>query len=142
MTRVNFPRFPIPGVMRTLGFALVALALFTTSGGHLMVLQSVAWAQMIRDFAQEMSVAAAIEKTFSGKAPCSLCVTVSEGRKSEQKLPTTVANLKKIEVFVVSGTDLLPPPDCTDFSYPPSRTPSWAARGDAPSAPVPRSVLA
>ena len=64
---------------------LVALALVLAVGGHWAVLQSVAWVSMVAAYSQNATVAEAIAKTFSGKAPCELCKVVAAGKKSQQE---------------------------------------------------------
>ena len=66
-----------------MGAGLALAALLVASGSHWVVLQSVAWAGMFVRFAQEDTVAAALDKTLGGKHPCALCLKVREGRRTE-----------------------------------------------------------
>lgn len=58
-------------------------------------MQMVAWAQMLRDYSQDRSVAVAVMQTFDGEHPCALCKKISAGKeeesqqKQDQKLPGT-----------------------------------------------------
>lgn len=64
----------------------VAIALLQICGGHWGLLQAIAWAGMVVNYAQtEESIPAALEKTFDGNHPCALCVAVKEGRGEEKK---------------------------------------------------------
>ena len=49
---------------------VMALALFMIAGGHWAMLQSVAWAGMVKDFSRTGTIAEAVTKTFDGKHPC------------------------------------------------------------------------
>ena len=63
---------------------LVLLAAVQILGGHWAVLQSVAWVKMVIDYSQNDSLPVAIEKTFDGKHPCAICLTI-EGAEKQQK---------------------------------------------------------
>jgi hypothetical protein len=47
--------------------------------------QGLAWIQMIREYSQESSLATAVEDTFSGQKPCSMCVSLT--REKTQNTP-------------------------------------------------------
>ena len=63
----------------------VAAALIIAVGGHWAVLQSVAWVSMAVNYSQTDSIDVALEKTFSGKNPCKLCLAVKKGKQEEKK---------------------------------------------------------
>ncbi|MEO8206151.1 MAG: hypothetical protein ABI615_08215 [Chthoniobacterales bacterium] len=115
--------------------------MFSIVGGHWAVLQTIAWANMIRTYSQDASLQVAIEKTFDGEHPCSMCMTVSEGRAKEEKAPATVKVEKKAEVFVLAVTATLQKPDSKDFSYPRLVFRKFVGRSDVPPSPVPRSFI-
>lgn len=76
-------------VTRWIACIVLALSL----GLHWAVLQSVAWTGMIVRYSQTDTLFSAIQKTFDGKHPCSLCRFINEARnqrdnRSEDKLPT------------------------------------------------------
>src|SRR5258708_6190788 len=56
-------------MLRVIGLPFMALAMFSIAGGHWAVLQTVAWAQMLRDYSKDATVTEAVAKTFSGDAP-------------------------------------------------------------------------
>lgn len=64
-------------------FALMAL--MSVSGGHWVVLQSLAWGGMLVVNARASGFGDAVEKTFDGEHPCGLCKRIEHGRKSEKK---------------------------------------------------------
>ena len=120
-----------------LGITLVALALFTIAGGHWLVLQSVAWSQMLRAYSQGGSITMAVEKTFSGKYPCAMCRKIAEAKKQEeQKNPLLKAD-KKVEVFVAQAAATLRRPPAEKFSHPAVADSRFASRFDPPPVPVP-----
>jgi hypothetical protein len=85
--------------LRIAGLTLMCVALSSLTGGHWVVLQTVAWAQMLRDYSRSATIAEAIERTFSGGYPCTMCIKISEGQQKEEKAPATVKLAKKREVF-------------------------------------------
>ena len=70
------------------GCAVCLLAILATLGGHWLVLQSFAWARMIHDYSQQESLGSAIAKTFDGKHPCELCLTIQTGPAAGAELRT------------------------------------------------------
>ena len=73
-------------MLRRLGLVFAALALFSIAGGHWAVLQTVAWAEMLRDYTQQTgSVAVAVEQTFDGAHPCGLCLQIASAKQEEAK---------------------------------------------------------
>lgn len=124
-------------MLRAVGLSLMCLAMFSVAGGHWTVLQTVAWAQMLRDYSQDAPLVSAVEKTFSGKAPCALCKKVQEGRQKEEKTPATVKLDKKAETFLCAVRTAVPVPSSCDFSYGSPRDAARAARAQAPPVPVP-----
>ncbi|PAW76591.1 MAG: hypothetical protein B9S32_14530 [Verrucomicrobia bacterium Tous-C9LFEB] len=126
--------------MKALATALMLLAILCLAGGHWAILQTVAWAEMIRDYSiQEGSLRAGVEKTFSGKAPCEKCVKIQEGRQKEERRPATVKVEKKSENLFSTPfrwTVWLPPQPNV---YPPFVCQSAPLRSDPPPGPVPIS---
>ena len=62
--------------------------MFSIAGGHRAVLQTVAWSQMLADYARQSgSVATAIEQTFDGEHPCALCQRIAAAKKVEERGP-------------------------------------------------------
>lgn len=124
-------------MFRAISLSMLCLAMFSIAGGHWAVLQSVAWAQMLRDYSKDATVAEAVEKTFSGDAPCAMCKKIDEARQKEQKAPATVKLDKKAEVFVIVSYEFLKQRIARDFSYRVSVDVDFSARFDAPPVPVP-----
>ena len=71
--------------LRLIGTLLIAMALFSLSGGHWVVLQSVAWGSMIQEYSVQNSFQSAIKKTFDGKHRCSLCKGIEQAKQQEKK---------------------------------------------------------
>jgi hypothetical protein len=72
--------------------------MFSASGGHWMLLQSVAWGGMMLEYARADGLAAAVETVFDGRHPCGLCKEIHNQRSSEQK-PDAPLNAHKLELF-------------------------------------------
>ncbi len=104
-------------------------------GGHWAVLQSVAWAKMLVDYAQQDSLKVAVVKTFDGEHPCSLCHQVSEGRKQEQK-KEAVAQVEKIEAVLAPVIQLPPRAEAPRRFFVVARLPREVVR--SPLTPPPR----
>ena len=86
-------------MFRWLSRILVLVAAVQLLGGHWAVLQSVAWAGMVLKYAQQESISSALDKTFSGENPCSLCEVVRSGKESEEK-QVSVKTLVKLEAIL------------------------------------------
>jgi hypothetical protein len=77
-----------------LGKWFVVLAVVFATGSHWFFLQSIAWLGMAVDFSRTEPIAVALEKTFNGQHPCSLCLVVDEGRKAEKQADLQTPQIK------------------------------------------------
>ncbi|MBX9742333.1 MAG: hypothetical protein K2W99_02160 [Chthoniobacterales bacterium] len=84
--------------MKLIGFLSIAFALFIIAGGPLVVLQGVAWASMIQEYSKNDSLTNAVQKTFSGKHPCSLCKKIEKESKKKQKTTALLKTDKSLKV--------------------------------------------
>jgi hypothetical protein len=128
-------------IRRLLGCIVMTAALFLSAGGHLALLQGVAWATMIKDFSRSGSVTIAVQKTFDGKHPCAMCKKIAAQRSHDEKTPATVKAEKKAEVFIALGTAIVPLPIVRCFAYPPHPFVNLPEHPSAPPVPVPISAL-
>jgi hypothetical protein len=71
--------------VRCAGHWLLIGTLFVSLGGHLALLQTFAWGNMLVSFSKAESIAEAAKKTFDGDHPCSMCKVVKETKKQEEK---------------------------------------------------------
>jgi len=124
-------------VFRRLGLILTVLAVFALGGGHWAVFQGIAWAGMLMEYSKEASVAVAVQKTFSGEAPCGMCKTIAEKRSKENHSPANITQQKLGDVFLVGFGELLPKRSWKDFLYPHAAGQPMAARFQTPPSPVP-----
>lgn len=83
-------------MLARLGNVLLIVSLLAATGGHWAVLQSVAWTTMFAANLSSGTFTEAVETTFDGQHPCSLCKKIAAGQKSEKKTGFT-APLKKFE---------------------------------------------
>ena len=67
--------------MRRFGTLLGGLALLQILGGHWAALQVTAWVGMLVKYSQAEGVQVGISKTFDGKHPCDLCVSIAKTRR-------------------------------------------------------------
>jgi len=124
-------------MLQRLGHLACVIAFFAICGGHWAVLQTVAWAQMLRDYSQESGLAAAIQQTFSGERPCSMCVNIAQGQQKESQSPAFVSLAKKLEGVPAAVPVRIPRPIGREFRYwdgGDRHYTSWVA---APPVPVP-----
>ena len=68
-----------------LGLVFCMIAGFQLLGGHWAILQTAAWAGMVIDYSKTEGVEAGIAKTFDGKHPCSLCLSIAKNKEKEGK---------------------------------------------------------
>lgn len=71
--------------LRHCGTWAALLAILFASGGHWVVLQTVAFGSMVVRYSQEAPLREALAKTFDGKHPCPLCHAIQRGRQQEEK---------------------------------------------------------
>jgi len=93
---------------------VLIVTLVLTTGLHWAFLQSVAWTVMLADNLNHGSVAQAVERTFDGKHPCSLCKAIAAGKQSEHKAQFTV-QLKKLEYTASQKSPVLGQPPRFDL---------------------------
>ncbi|EEF63288.1 hypothetical protein [Pedosphaera parvula] len=117
---------------------MLILALLGATGSHWIVMQSVAWATMLAGNAKVESFHVALEKTFDGKHPCSLCKQIAKGKQSERKAEFQT-EIKKLEFFDNTVSFVIYSPQA--FSLLPERAEASLLRANAPPVPPPRSLL-
>jgi hypothetical protein len=104
--------------------------------------QAGAWVRMIRDFRQTDSIAVAVEKTFSGRAPCSACTRLAKEKTSPSSDdPALGQSIREVQPLATSsGSGTLPPPMTGTQSLPASKKILWDLSRPAPPVPPPRQV--
>jgi len=123
-------------------YAMMGLSLFLIAGGHMALLQGVAWTTMVHDFSRTGSLSQAVEKTFDGHHLCPLCKKIAKARAAEERAPASVKAEKKSGVFVAHTNPPLPLPRCRAFVYGVAPSVVMPERSDAPPEPVPISSIA
>ncbi|MCB1209609.1 MAG: hypothetical protein KDK97_09800 [Verrucomicrobiales bacterium] len=101
------------GVIRVAKVLLVA-ALMVSIGAHWAVIQGAAWVRMAVEYTVESgSVVDALEMTFDGMHPCSMCKVVQEGTQDQQKKQEDSqkqdTSLQKLNAEVVAAIFISPP---------------------------------
>jgi hypothetical protein len=71
--------------MRRITHLLVLAAFIFSCGGQWYALQCVAWATMIRDYAQVVPLSEAVSMTFSGNYPCEMCKAIAEKKAADDR---------------------------------------------------------
>ena len=85
------------------------LALIQLMGGHYAVLQATAWVGMVVNYSKAEGVGAGISKTFDGKHPCSLCLSIAKNKQTEKKQSTQLAAAKIYLIDHAQPWTLQPP---------------------------------
>ena len=91
------------------GILLCSLALLQISGGHWAALQVTAWVGMLVKYSQAEGVQVGISKTFDGKHPCDLCVSIAKNTQTEKKQGSQLDAAKIYLVAHAQGWTLQPP---------------------------------
>ena len=68
--------------------------LLVSMGGHLALLQTIAWGNMLVDYSSKGSFSEAVDKTFDGEHPCHLCKVVKKSKSEEEKKPLLKSEMK------------------------------------------------
>jgi hypothetical protein len=109
-------------------------AIFISAGGHWAVIQSIAYARMLVEFAQQEAWCTALKKTFDDRYACPLCPKIRAGVNQEKKAPPNLSGIDQPEFLLESGAaiflvlsiaeDLAPVSSRhTDLSTPPPTPP-------------------
>ncbi|MES2440450.1 MAG: hypothetical protein V4584_15380 [Verrucomicrobiota bacterium] len=68
--------------------------LIVSMGGHLALLQTIAWGNMLVDYSNSSSLSEAVGKTFDGEHPCELCKVVKKSKSEDEKKPLLKSEMK------------------------------------------------
>lgn len=121
---------------RILCHALLIVAVLAATGSHWVLLQSVAWTGMLANNLQSRSLSEAVERTFSGEHPCSLCKQISKGKQAEKK---SEFNFQVIRLECVLDVQTLVLTAPTDFRLLPMTCNALHSLRQSPPVPPPRS---
>ena len=88
---------------------LCVIAVFQLIGGHWAVLQATAWIGMLVKYSQSEGMEAGISKTFDGKHPCDLCLSIAKNKLTEKKQSSRIDAAKIYLVASVQRWALQPP---------------------------------
>ena len=130
--------FVISKIPQVLLRVLLAVTILDVTGGHWLVLQTVAWSQMIVKYSRTAPIKQAIRQTFDGAHPCELCHGIEKARQSEKKQDAQQVVLKREFLCEASEFFLNPPSHFRPMTFL-AQTPS--ARDDRPVLQPPRSLL-
>ncbi len=122
---------------RRLGKWFVVVALVLATGSHWYLLQSIAWIGMAVEFSRTEPLPVALEKTFNGEHPCSLCKVVGEGMQAEKK---SEMNKLQTKLEFVCGTSPVLDEIPTLFVRPLPQFPYCLERSETPPVPPPRAA--
>lgn len=126
-------------VFRRFGHGLLIVALLCATGGHLAMLQSVAWATMLANSARTESLSDAITRTFDGRHPCPICRQIAQSRQSEKKSDVQPES-KRLEYSLACAVFVISPPN--HFFLTGERLSSTRLLTESPPTPPPREIPA
>jgi hypothetical protein len=91
---------------------LCLIAAFQLIGGHWAVLQATAWVGMLVKYSESDGVEVGISKTFDGKHPCDLCLSIAKKKQTEKK---EGAQLDGAKIYLLAPAErwALHPPGCS-----------------------------
>ena len=81
---------------------LCLIAAFQLIGGHWAVLQATAWFGMLVKYSEADGVEVGISKTFDGKHPCDLCLSIAKKKQTENK---EGAQLDAAKIYLLASAD-------------------------------------
>jgi len=91
-------------VRRTFSIGCLIFAWLCANGALWNVVQVVGWIKMVNDYSATMTTAKALEITFDGSAPCSLCHISQEAEDTARKqLPQDAALGAGMEKIVLAS---------------------------------------
>ncbi len=102
------------------------------------MLQGIAWANMIREYAQVVPVTQAVQMTLSGQYPCEMCKAIAEKKAAEQQKALTFDKYDKNFPLPVAVT--VTTPKISEIDHP-DRFIYGTFRSDIPPTPPPREAL-
>ncbi len=116
---------------------IMAVALI---GGSYGWLQGIAWVGMtVRGLQEYQSITQALDKTFDGSAPCSLCTAISKNQ-SESEHSGDLLALQKQKEIPVSIPRILICPNRPELATLPEKTLASLPVSFLPETPPPRSI--
>jgi len=127
---------------RKLSLVLTLAAWLLATGSQWDLAQTFAWSRMIVNYSCSMSVAQAVQKTFSGEM-CAICAAVQDAKQQESAGAPAPEGRLTAKIFLVCAPHtpgvFLPAPRCAGLA--PSVSVPLSAERSAPPSPPPR-VLA
>ena len=124
-------------MLKRIGHVLLIVAVLAATGTHWLVLQSVAWTSMLADNLRSSSLAQAVERTFDGRHPCSLCRQIAQGKQDEKKSEVR-SDWKKLEFSFSQSAFAFQAPSANRLFRPADEGAAVLSR--APPVPPPRSL--
>ncbi|PTY00135.1 hypothetical protein DB354_02270 [Opitutus sp. ER46] len=128
---------------RRLQVILAFLAWFLATGCQWDVAQLVAWGNMFSGYVTQMTVGAAVEKTFSGEM-CRMCRAVQQRRQEHErnhgKTPGARASGKLVELYPPLHAAAVVPPATQHLRYSTAASPMLGRGRACPPLPPPRAA--
>ena len=123
-----------------LSLILTLAAWLLATGSHWDLVQTFAWGNMIASYAQKMSLAAAVKKTFSAETMCHLCHAVADAKKSQSGDSATPGPKSIGKVLLVCAPDRSTffSPSAACLGVLPELVAPMSAERTAPPSPPPR----
>ena len=91
-----------------LGLVLCMIAGLQLLGCHWAILQTAAWVGMVVDYSKSEGVETGVTKTFDGKHPCQLCLSIAKNKEKEGKQTANDSPGKIYLVYQAQQLALMP----------------------------------
>ena len=130
----------LPRVRRNFSIGCLLFAWLCANGALWNVVQVVGWLKMFHDYSERMSPAKAMEITFDGSAPCSLChISQDAEDTARRQLPHDTEVGSGMEKLLLASEDVVPiVVTAPDFAWPRVRDEIGLSRTNLVSVPPPR----
>ncbi len=119
-------------------------AWFLATGCQWDVAQLVAWGNMFTTYVKDMTVGAAVERTFSGEM-CPICRAVQKGKQDQErnggKTPDAKTPGKLLDVYPLIAATRLPPPSSERQRFVATDLVALGQERASPPLPPPRAAV-
>jgi len=123
---------------------VVLVAWFLATGCQWDIAQVVAWSNMFAGYSKDMTVTAAVQKTFSGEM-CPICRAVQKGKQAQEhdgaKTPEAKTPGKLLDVCPLIATTRIAQPRVTALAFFAAVAPMFGQARATPPLPPPRATV-
>lgn len=119
--------------------SLLLAGMLVVANLHLPVLQLAAWAGMLFNFSQEVELAEAVEMTFNGENPCSMCTAIKQAQTRDGGHDESLQAETLTRLLLFFETGVLITPAFKGNALPAAHDLLVRLRAERPEVPPPRA---